>query len=320
MSAVIRCYANDASGWRDAGQILLQYLQGQDWSILGDGMSTNFLSNENFRKLFQLEDDVYRAPRIKDLDLPIDLSPFLSSKRNEELVFGRAGYSFPFSVERIQQVKLYLDEAAIKLQASQNSCFHFVKSLCKSLVIVHSIHNPTLLSSANIGARIGEVLLVIPEAGDVPCEFLVESLIHESIHQLLHLAGQICPFYHANAALMNLMVVSPWTSHKVSASSLFHACFVWYGIWQFWTHMERTHGFFEPQQIQAARLRAATGFLRQPPVLLGLDKLGVEFETEVVSIILDMQREVQTMHHHDYASFRGPLHQIAHWVKGGTPC
>lgn len=90
---------------------------------------------------------------------------------------------------------------------------------------------------------------------------LMESLVHEAIHCVLHIHEELTePFVTNDAA--DPTVTSPWTGATIRLQSYVHACAVWYGIYWLWSS--------QPPAAESAalvyRLRqtALAGFLRRP--------------------------------------------------------
>jgi HEXXH motif-containing protein len=61
---------------------------------------------------------------------------------------------------------------------------------------------------------------------------LANALVHEAIHSLLYMVELMEPFYVFEDRAFE--VASPWTGNLLSLRSYVHACFVWFGLWNFW--------------------------------------------------------------------------------------
>lgn len=117
--------------------------------------------------------------------------------------------------------------------------------------------------------HIGLTVLVNSHQPDVDDAKLAEALVHEAIHSLIdtyetlaNLADDPTDRWVCDASLYDgtPRVVSPWTGTRLVVPTYIHACFVWYGIVQFWS--EALDGQYFPSARVMERLRAAVrGFL-----------------------------------------------------------
>lgn len=93
---------------------------------------------------------------------------------------------------------------------------------------------------------------------------LASALVHEAIHQFLYLLE-----YEGTFVLREPEggVRSPWSGRSLPLHSFFHACFVWYGLANFW-HQASTcgKGTFDEQQTQRELERCLLGFRGQNPI------------------------------------------------------
>jgi len=117
--------------------------------------------------------------------------------------------------------------------------------------------------------HIGLTVLVNAHCPDVDDVELGEALVHEAIHSFVDTYETLANFEDDPAGkwIRDAMlydgtprVISPWTGTRLVVPTYVHACFVWYGIVQFWSQALDTRAF--PISRVLDRLRAAVrGFL-----------------------------------------------------------
>ncbi|WP_437730006.1 hypothetical protein [Sorangium sp. So ce1335] len=126
----------------------------------------------------------------------------------------------------------------------------------------------TAFQSSTFAPCAGLVRLTNAHLPDVDMTAVVEALVHEAIHCLLHVHEELDqPFLNAPEA-NRATVTSPWTGATIRLHSYVHACAVWYGVYWLWS----TEGLVAdcaPGRAEALRRRARRGF-RQRPVGAGL--------------------------------------------------
>jgi len=92
---------------------------------------------------------------------------------------------------------------------------------------------------------------------------IADALIHEAIHALIYKIELTDSLYLDDSLEHeSFTAVSPWSGRTLPLHSFVHACFVWFGLWNFW-------GLASPEEYKAAeelRNRAAHGFLPGHPL------------------------------------------------------
>jgi hypothetical protein len=92
-----------------------------------------------------------------------------------------------------------------------------------------------------------------------------EALVHEAIHALLYTTLEVVPWGFSSATTIDdtAKVVSPWSGAVLSPSAFVHACFVWFGLLNFWCLALEAESF-DTAPVRRCLTRAAVGFLRGP--------------------------------------------------------
>jgi hypothetical protein len=98
------------------------------------------------------------------------------------------------------------------------------------------------------------------------CLWLMNALVHESVHTFLYLHEFAMKWYSDPAVNTSHIILSPWTARPLPAHSFIHACLVWYALLNFWssTRLAGAEDF--------ARA-AALGFRRTNSLIAELDKI-----------------------------------------------
>ena len=91
-------------------------------------------------------------------------------------------------------------------------------------------------------------------------------LVHEAIHQLLYPLEYAGRFVIRNPdPKSNVRVASYWTGRGLELHSFVHACFVWYGLANFWVRA-RDAGVFDPEGVDRELRHCLSGFRGPNPV------------------------------------------------------
>lgn len=119
---------------------------------------------------------------------------------------------------------------------------------------------------------------------------IADAIVHESIHALIYKIELTNSLYLDDSVESEgFTVVSPWSGRELPLHSFVHACFVWFGLWNFW-------GLASPEEYKAAELRsrAARGFLTGHPLSCIPDAARVRIRPEVRHAIDRMFKQVTT--------------------------
>src|SRR5208337_3830771 len=89
---------------------------------------------------------------------------------------------------------------------------------------------------------------------------LAEALVHEAIHSLLYMHELCEPWVRYEGLQDAIPIESPWTGSRLALRAFLHACFVWFGLVNFWTRAQRA-SIFPPRRIEEHLVMARTGSL-----------------------------------------------------------
>ena len=191
------------------------------------------------------------APRLTD-SVPLDfVSPLAQSATPCKSAFQ------PYTPEEIKVASNALQDSFTRI-GSVKPAAQIITGFAK-VIVLRKDKPADLHSSSSMRNYPGRLMLRNPEAADAGA--LASSMIHESIHHFLYTVE----FSGEFVSLEGARVPSPWTGRELALHSYLHACFVWYGLAQFW-HKQLTMNVFEPQMIETQLSRALAGFRTANPV------------------------------------------------------
>lgn len=134
--------------------------------------------------------------------------------------------------------------------------------------------------------------------GDMP--EVVDMLVHESIHQHLHLfEEQVVSFLNKEEMSRELLdsrqFPSPWSGKLLDISSYTHAILVWYGLAHFWSQYLRSDGRHPEVSTQLARQKldeALFGFQKGESVLKNLGEHQIHLNAEYKAWVQLIEKEL----------------------------
>jgi hypothetical protein len=118
------------------------------------------------------------------------------------------------------------------------------------------------------------------------------SLVHEAIHSLIYKLELVCDLYTDEAGAWQIETVSPWTGRTLLVHSFVHACFVWFGLWKFWSLADGGNS-----SVREFREKARSGFLSGSP-LSGISEEALEcIQPDLRLAIEEMCQQVNADEH-----------------------
>jgi hypothetical protein len=145
-------------------------------------------------------------------------------------------------------------------------------------------------SSGSTGEYVGRSIFCNAHSSAVDAGILAEALVHESIHSLLYMHETCEPWVASDDLRANdAVVVSPWTGVRLPLRNYLQACFVWFGLAEFWS-MAHGSDAFPVNQCVARYKAAARGFNSAP---LG-DNIA-SFQMQIAPELLDKLRLMQSL-------------------------
>jgi hypothetical protein len=118
----------------------------------------------------------------------------------------------------------------------------------------------------------GRTIITTAPGGHMELAWILEALVHESIHDALLYLSLLQPI--GDTEKLGGMTVSPWTGRKLSLAAFVHACFVWYGLWNFWQQFASAKASMQAWSKRRQNV-AASGFRRDGFLAAVSDLYGV---------------------------------------------
>jgi len=159
-------------------------------------------------------------------------------------------------------------EAIEALRLASPPALALVTSLIEVLALRRELPKPTAFYSSTFPGCPGLVRLTNTHLPEASSHAIVEGLVHESIHCILHVHEELEEPFVRKAEDRDTKVRSPWTGATIRLQSYIHACAVWYGIYWLWS----ADGFAAGPpdgEVETLRQRARRGF-QYRPVSVGL--------------------------------------------------
>ena len=126
------------------------------------------------------------------------------------------------------------------------------------VIVVRGGEPRNTFASASYDNYIGKMAFCNLDSDAVPQARIMDGMVHEAIHAFLYVREEEQPYFSHREAANALVAVSPWSGRTLPVHSFFHACYVWFGLWQFWRRALKA-GFQDETAVQLFQ-RARDGF------------------------------------------------------------
>jgi hypothetical protein len=120
-------------------------------------------------------------------------------------------------------------------------------------------------------------------------EWLINALLHESIHSYLYKIERTSPFNVLKRCHLPVKIVSAWTGNELFLPSFIHACFVWFGLSNCWLNIDSTEVVKE--EVERLKTRAMVGF-KQADLCELTGEMEVLIRPDIVDNLKAMQEEM----------------------------
>jgi hypothetical protein len=164
-----------------------------------------------------------------------------------------AGTATTCSREELLAMQPRIERGLDIIQAACPLARAAIGSSVKTVVLLKDEREPNVWQSMSTERWIGSIMLRnVCYPGVWSDALIVEGLVHEAIHSMLYPIELLQSLYTDLAASYSLRVTSSWSGRSLPLHSFTHACFVWFGLWNFW-ETAATAGFDCPERLEAAR-------------------------------------------------------------------
>jgi HEXXH motif-containing protein len=193
----------------------------------------------------------------------------------------------PLAGDELEEVLDRLATVRSALAATSPLLLRFVVRFTKVLILQKDSTQP--FSSGSNGDYVGRSVIANPQVASTAA--LADAVVHEAIHSLLYMQEEQQPWVLDQSLYTPTpCVVSPWSGRTLPVRPFVQACFVWYGLANFWA-MAASSGGFEPAHAQPFFARAVSGFLKGSL----LDRLGAHqpsISVNILECIHEMQARI----------------------------
>ncbi len=211
---------------------------------------------------------------------------------------GIGGYDYSTALKHKERI----ETAQNIVNLTSSSAMSLIKSYTTNIQFRQNSERPNVVNSStetSIGLIRSDNFHKIHN--DLP--EIVDMLVHESIHQYLHLfEEQLYSFTNTELTSYNFneerSFPSPWSGNLLDLRSYTHAVLVWYGLIHFWSqfinskisHSELT------QELALKKLNEATfGFLNNSDVLENLGDAKKYLNTNYILMVETIQNRIKAM-------------------------
>ena len=184
----------------------------------------------------------------------------------------------------------FLDDlrmAVEAIDASSPTVAAFIRRFIRVLVVQRNDVGACSAYSAN--KYVGRVILSNPQLAEAVT--IAESLVHEATHALLYMQIQQDPWGMGGDPHHEEKAVSPWSGRELPSSTYLHACFVWFGLLNFWSQVLEA-GSLPESRVKDRLGRATLGFLKGPLLDHLPEAVAPRVTADVRRAIGDMQAMV----------------------------
>lgn len=154
----------------------------------------------------------------------------------------------------------------------------------------------TDVSSEHVTNTIGEIRLMNVHQDAYSMLKVAESLVHESVHNLLSTYEYVYGHFLVRQDDRNYRPVSLWSGNPIPVGSFCHAIFVWFALYSLAVHELKQPGITKEQrrEIQKRRNHYASGFMVPTPLSGYLQDLGL-FNRDYLPTIDRIQHVVRSL-------------------------
>jgi len=248
------------------------------WSVLGDGWldgDGRFVSGPALGGLPSMDAGSPHA-------LAIDLEGV-----TDEVFEARARYDS----REVGRVLAHLADVREEMTPIAPDVLEFVVAFTKVLVLQPDPEAPTSFSTGSSAQYVGRSVFGNPHLDSVDAALLAEGLVHEAIHSYMYMSERLEPWV-TDAGLYGPehRTLSPWTGNPLPLRAYLQACFVWYGLLNFWARAIDTNAFGRDRSRDRLT-QAARGFL-VGDVLAPVEPFRAGISPELLDVIEQIEGEV----------------------------
>ncbi|MFD1001678.1 hypothetical protein ACFQ21_20270 [Ohtaekwangia kribbensis] len=183
---------------------------------------------------------------------PIDFfSPYCVKLTNDDVNETRTSKLLPYDFDEAESICNLLEETVEPLIGINNDYIKLINHFSRVIIFnkVIPVTGPPPFISGSDALHVGRTVISNPTDGDL--EKMIEALVHESIHSKLYMIDETkrwMPSYDLSNKI-GRVIPSSWTGNILTLNSLLQACFVWYGLYHFWSYAYQNNLYNEEHAV-----------------------------------------------------------------------
>jgi hypothetical protein len=255
------------------------------WGILGDCYYP--VSHDDGAEEGQWSwhsDRTYRAPRLST-GMPVDA--YSPNARGE--LPDVVGSDVDFLPKEVGDAVEKLSATVEAMRAACPEALNTVSRFSKALVIRKDPGPTRNFFPSSTRMCIGRPVFRNPHLPGIRPSDLAEALVHESIHAIIDTIELRKSLLLAKD-FQPPQIPSPWTGRVLDTNTYIQACFIWYGLWNFWLKALATDAF--PYQDVLHQLRQSSKGFAAQDVVKPLAGRGVR--DEVLEALQQAQSDIRS--------------------------
>jgi hypothetical protein len=256
------------------------------WGILGDCYyPVNSDDGAEAQEQWSWRPDrTYRAPRLS-IGMPVDA--YSPNARGElpDVVGSDVDFLPPEVGDAVEKLSATVEA----MGASCPEALDTVSRFSRALVIRKDAGPACNFFPSSTRMCIGRPVFRNPHLPGIRLSDLAEALVHESIHAIID-TMELRKSLLLAKDFQRPEMPSPWTGRVLDTNTYIQACFIWYGLWNFWLRAIPTDAF--PYQDVLNRLQQASKGFAAQDVVEPLADRGVR--DEVLEALRQAQSDVHS--------------------------
>ncbi len=235
---------------------------------------------------------VFSFPQIEGM-MPLDFgSPYATKISNEGIDQDDVSTapSEEFSEDEVALIRHRLKEAQKGIGLASPTVLSFVTTFTKVLILQKDSINPSSFSSGSSAQYVCRSLIANPHTAAVDDVDIADAIVHEAIHALLYMQEEKKKWVNDPDLYRPIpRAISPWTGQHLPLRPFLQACFVWYGLLNFWC-LALSSEAFDHSRIRERIVRSGIGFSKGPL----LDQID-SYKGEICPDLLRAIEEIQSI-------------------------
>jgi HEXXH motif-containing protein len=190
--------------------------------------------------------------------------------------------------KELEFIKWRLQQSMEQISRISSTARSAVEALLQVITVVRAPKLTKGTQSFSNKPAIGRMGLANSHSDEWSVSKIADAIVHEAIHALIYKLELTNSLYVDDTMESEpVTAVSPWSGRTLRLHSFLHACFVWFGLWNFWGLASRD----EPEALDL-RGTAANGFLIGHPLSCIPDAALARVRPEVRNAIDEMFKQV----------------------------